>query len=238
MIEEFEFMTGVTSGSIINHGKHHEQTKSFQSKFAEETRALVSAFTSMGNPFEEDSGDLFNINSKDVMDECVINSIRNIKKLGKTGYTNFVQERLVSMTKDISAPIPRTQPTLFRTTPAKPTKQKVLLDATKSDSMLFSRMYIACQTRDGDIDKFFQYENQPYPPAISDLGKLRKGNKSDLVTCLEQEIPDDAPNVPDTADAKVRDGVVLVQMIPPYTILTPLLFSMGVINSFYTSCKN
>lgn len=73
-------------------------------------------------------------------------------------------------------------------------------------------MYISCQSRDGNIDDFFTYENQPYPPSISDLGELKSGTKSDLVNCLEHEVDDPSTAIPD-AQAKVIDGAVLVQML-------------------------
>ena len=32
---------------------------------------------------------------------------------------------------------------------------------------------------------FFSHENQPVPPSLSSLGRLRIGTKSDLLSCLE-----------------------------------------------------
>ena len=55
----------------------------------------------------------------------------------------------------------------------------------KNDCTLFSRLYIACQTRDGDLKEFFKHENQSYPPSLSVHGSLRLGKKSDLLGCLE-----------------------------------------------------
>ena len=64
-------------------------------------------------------------------------------------------------------------------------KQKNQLDALKSECGLFSRMYISCQTRHGDLDEFFSHENHAVQPALSTGGKLRVGVKSDLLHCLE-----------------------------------------------------
>ena len=50
-------------------------------------------------------------------------------------------------------------------------------------------------------------------PSLSQMGKLRGGNKSDLVKCL-LKFPNakfDAPN------AVILDGAVVVQMLPPST---------------------
>ena len=52
--------------------------------------------------------------------------------------------------------------------------------ALKNDCALFSRLYVSCQTRDGDLDTFFTHENQAAPPSLSVGGKLRLGTKADL----------------------------------------------------------
>ena len=51
---------------------------------------------------------------------------------------------------------------------------------------LFSRLYIACQTRKGDLPDFFRHENQPTSPSLSKLGDTRTGKKADLQKCLER----------------------------------------------------
>ena len=53
------------------------------------------------------------------------------------------------------------------------------------DVELFSRLYISCQTRNGNLEDVFQHENQAWPPALSDGGRLRLGTKSEIRTCLE-----------------------------------------------------
>ena len=59
----------------------------------------------------------------------------------------------------------------------------------KRDCQLFSRLYSACQSRDGDLTQFFQHENLPEPPSLSAQGKLRTGTKSDGLACLEKIVP-------------------------------------------------
>jgi hypothetical protein len=83
----------------------------------------------------------------------------------------------------------------------------------KSDCELFSRLYISCQTRDGNLDDFFCYENQVYPPSLSQGGTLYAGTKSDLLDCLP------VSNKHDIADLEcsccIMDGAVIVQMLRP-----------------------
>ena len=54
-----------------------------------------------------------------------------------------------------------------------PTKKAVSKDQAKvkllkEDCSLFGRLYIACQTRDRNLDEFFSNENEPWPPSLSD----------------------------------------------------------------------
>ena len=70
-------------------------------------------------------------------------------------------------------------------------KQKNQLAALKSDCGLFSRLYISCQTRHGDLYEFFSNENHAVQPALSTGGKLRVGVKSDLLYCLESSRSED-----------------------------------------------
>ena len=37
----------------------------------------------------------------------------------------------------------------------------------------------------GNLEDFFQHENQAFPPSLSRAGYMNKGVKADLVGCLE-----------------------------------------------------
>ena len=88
-------------------------------------------------------------------------------------------------------------------------RKKAQLAALKSDCALFSRLYISCQTPDGDIDTFFAHENQSAPPALSIAGKMRSGVKADLFRCLEADLPEQ--NGVPVVDATIFDGAAVVQ---------------------------
>ena len=164
---------------------HHEQLPSIQKTFMKEVRALTESFVALGNPFAEDSGYLIALDTKDIMPQEVVQTINSVLDIGQQQYDSFVEERFVTRSKPVSEPIRKNKLPCF----SKPeTKGKNVLKANmtalKNDCSLFSRLYIACQTRDGDIQKFFQHENQPYPPSLSKLGELRSGKKADLIACL------------------------------------------------------
>ena len=85
----------------------------------------------------------------------------------------------------------------------------------KNDCSLFSRLYIASQIRSDYLDQFFQHENQAYPPALSQMGKLRTGTKSDLVGCLEDLVPTQDLSPTPVIQVILRDGAAIVNMLRP-----------------------
>ena len=137
----------------------------------------------------EKSGDLLILDTRDILDTAVAETLRKAEALGEENYQTFVQERLIASTKPIITDvIPKNKLALFSNPPAKsPSKQKMQVAALKNDCYLFSRLYVSCQTRTGDLDKFFAHENQAAPPSLSLGGKIRLGTKADLLNCLELE---------------------------------------------------
>ncbi|PIK34551.1 hypothetical protein BSL78_28625 [Apostichopus japonicus] len=166
--------------------KHHEHTAAVQSAFAKMVEALVRVIDEMGNPFTEESCDLLVLDTRDIADPAVAETVRTIKKTGQEQYETYMAERVTQRTTPVSDPISRNKLPLFSRPPTRlQTKSKQILSSLKSDCALFLRLYISCQTRDGDLHNFFRHENHAYPPSLSQLGKLRFGTKDDLAECLE-----------------------------------------------------
>ena len=140
---------------------HYDQQPAVQVAFLKDVRALVTVFEEMGNPFLERSQDLLVIDTMDIMDAQVAETVRRIETLGEEQYTEYVTERLEECTTPITQTIPKSKLPLFSRPPVKSkSRHKEQLAALKSDCGLFSRLYISCQTRDGDMDNFFSHENQ------------------------------------------------------------------------------
>ena len=78
----------------------------------------------------------------------------------------------------ISEPIKKNKLLLF-SRPPPPTKSNTSLhiSSLKNDISLFSRLYLASQSQDGNLDEFLHHENQACPPSLSLHGKLRLGNR-------------------------------------------------------------
>ncbi len=94
-----------------------------------------------------------------------------------------MEERLLKQTKAIADLIKRNNLHLFSRPPVhkKSSKQLQLL-SLKNNCSLFSRLYIASQTRNGDLDDFFSHENQACPPVLAKNGSIRE----ELLHCLEE----------------------------------------------------
>ena len=139
--------------------------------------------------------------------------VRQIKKLGEEQYDAYV-EWLVSQTKPISDPSKKNNLPLFSRPPVRDkTKSKLQVTSLRNDCSLFSRLYIASQLRNGNMDEYFEYENQAYPPALSQNEKLRSGWKSDLVGCLEDLVTSqEKTNNPDV-QVIILDDSAIVNML-------------------------
>lgn len=197
---------------------HHEESKHVQIAFQRDVKSLTAVIEEMGNPFTENSDDLLALDSRDIADSAVVNTIRQIESIGKEQYNSYVTERLVDRSKPITEPIKRNKLQLFRTpTVAKKSKAQQKVSSLKNDCSLFSRLYVSCQIRNGDLDEFFKHENQGHPPSISQSdGTMRSGTKSDLVHCLEHLIPQNANVMASPAvEVIILDGAAIVNMLKP-----------------------
>ena len=138
----------------------------------------------MGNPFTEDSKYIFAIDTKNVTSDEVVHMVWTILDQGQEQFITFIEECFEKRTKLLSDPIKSNKLPLFSNQVRRlPTSVKNLA-VLKNDCSLFSRLYIACQTREGNLEEFFKHENQPWPPSLSMLGQLRGGTKADLLARL------------------------------------------------------
>ena len=141
----------------------------------------------MGNPFTEDSSDLLVLDSRNIADVAVANTVQQIEQLGIKQYEAYVEERLVKQSTPILDPIKCNNLHLFSQPPLKGKSNKQQqVSSLKNNCSLFSRLYIASQVHDGDLDELFQHE---MILMLSQMGVLRGGTKSDLLNCLQDLTP-------------------------------------------------
>jgi len=193
---------------------HHEQSKSTQNKFCTQVNSLLEVMETFGNPFEEGSADLMVLDSKEIASDDVVATIRSIETEGEKQMKSFVTDRLVKKTKEVTDVINLNKFPLFGSPQRSPSQDKKVIASLKQNCSLFSRLYISCQVRDGNLDEFFSHENQPFPPSISKHGELRPCNKSELLKSLETLHTSPLSNTPNV-DALLIDGAALVNMLKP-----------------------
>lgn len=211
VISEFECASSDTE--TITPTKHHEQTQFHQKRFGIQVQSFVQVIESYGNPFDDNTSQLVRLHNREIMDETSVRCLTTIKERGQEQYQAFIEERLHQQLKPINDPIVRNKISLFNTLPQK-TKSAMASGLLKAEANLFARLYVACQSRDGDIDEFFRHENHAYPPALSSYGQIRQGKKADLMSCLEQSCQPQGQSRPLT-DVTVLDGAAVVNFLLP-----------------------
>lgn len=211
LVEEFN---STKTGRWEKDQRHHEAQKHSQMAFAKDIKSLTRVMQDLGNPFSEKGSDLLVLDSRDIVHTAVGDTLLTIEQIGIEQYELYVSERLINKTKPISHAIKRNNLNLFSRPPVREKSNKQLqLTSMKNDCSLFSRLYIASQTRNEDLDEFFRHENQAYPPALSKLGSLRTGTKSDLLACFERIAPTNTTKP--TVEITIIDGAAIVNMLRP-----------------------
>ena len=74
--------------------KHHEQIPSTQKAFLTQMRDVVLVVEELGNPFLDMTADLYTLDTKEVMSNEVIESVRSAEDMGKVQYQTFVKDRI------------------------------------------------------------------------------------------------------------------------------------------------
>ena len=214
VVSEFEDTLCDASTSI---SKHHEQTPHVQITFAKDVKSLVVTFEELGNPFLECSKELFVLDTKIIMNDKAIESVMSAKQLGIEQYHNFIADRIVSNNNEaITDTLSKTSLSLFHShVQRQVSKSHSKAISLKRDCHLFSRLYIACQSREADLEQFFTHENQPEPPSISSQGRIRLGTKSDLIHCLEGLGTSVSGDIFPDVTAHIIDGAAVVNMRKP-----------------------
>ena len=147
----------------------------------------------IGNPFSEISTDLYTLDTKVIMSECVVKTIK--QQQNNTIRRNNLQ--------------------LFNTSSSKTADRSTSrVTCLKTNVSLFSRMYISWQLRDSDMDEFLIHEDHAWPPSsASNSTVIHTTTGSDLISCVESIVPSETnfPNV----DVKIIDVAGVVHRLEP-----------------------
>ena len=203
---------------------HHEDAGTFEINFRKHRTLLLETFKKFGNPFDDPVEGLTSIVSKQIFAQDVADTVITAETLGKQQSRAFLQERITRSStapKSLYSVVHKNNLKLFRS------KNKIVTSKTKLESLtlkervkLYANLYVGCQSRQGNLDGFFQHENHDFRPALSEYGRIRKPiMKSECLPTIQEVIEREesgidiytAPNV----DAIIVDGPALVQMNTP-----------------------
>ena len=123
----------------------------------------------LGNPFGEDGSDLVTLDSKECFGHSAIQTIEKFRKQGSKQFQVFYRDKFVESIKLVADTIHQNKLKVFKAQSVmNMSKEKQKLACLKKNTQLFSRLYLSCQSRNGNLDEFFRYENLTCPPALSD----------------------------------------------------------------------
>eukprot|EP00745_Piridium_sociabile_P012394 TRINITY_DN190_c0_g1_i6.p1 TRINITY_DN190_c0_g1~~TRINITY_DN190_c0_g1_i6.p1 ORF type:complete len:743 (+),score=169.21 TRINITY_DN190_c0_g1_i6:247-2475(+) len=200
--------------------QHHEEGLSAQKTFHEQTLGLIQVINEMSNPFLEEGSELIALDTRRVIGESVANTVQTIEEVGQAQYDSYNEAIITERRKSIHEPVKRNSLPLFRSSSKGKRKQSDGVSLLKDDVSLFSRLYIVAQNRDTDMGTFFQHENHPHPPSLSERGTLRQGKKSDLIGILVEETQNSQKEPPPFLDARILDGAAVVYLLPLTNVTT------------------
>ena len=119
--------------------RHHEQNESKKKAFVDQVRALIDTFEKMGNPILKKSDDLFVLDTRDIADSKVAQTVRNTEQIGKNQYQKYVKNRLEKKTKPLADPIKQNKLHLFSSQELRMnSKEKQQISSFKQNCSLFS----------------------------------------------------------------------------------------------------
>lgn len=120
--------------------EHHEQNDAFQEDFTSDVTKLVGLIMETGIHLRRGLLTSLLCKAPDAMKNMLTNGVQQ--------YETFVRERLLEKIKKFSEPIKQNNIMLIAGTKRKIKGTRVLrVSSLKRDRHLFSRLYIACQTR-------------------------------------------------------------------------------------------
>ena len=61
----------------------------------------MTVIEELGNPFKEESQDLIVLDSKELADPAVVNTIRSVKSIGQNQFQDFSKKCIIDKTKSI-----------------------------------------------------------------------------------------------------------------------------------------
>ena len=98
MVQKFEGGNSSTDENMT----HLEQKPAVQNAFFKDVMNTVSSYVDLGNLFLEEGENLMAIHTKDIMDDAVVRTVCNARKIGEEQFNLFIKERFIDRSKPVS----------------------------------------------------------------------------------------------------------------------------------------
>ena len=153
LVTEFE------NGTVLKENQHsefhhHEVSPSFQEKFKKHVSGLAMELEQLGKPFiPNESIELFQLDTKDVMGEAVVMTVKTIEEIGKRKYEEFKKARVIDVTQKLEDTIGKNKLALFKQSNTKGQSSKSESKDLKLHIRLFSQLYISTRIRGRNMDE-------------------------------------------------------------------------------------
>ena len=167
--------------------------------------SVKSAIGEYGNPFLETSSDILVLDTRDIAEKYGVYNVYRMESQGCQQYYNLYANGSCSHEAELYTLNPHKR---------RRTTSTGLISSLKSDRNLFSRLFVASQFRDGNLNDYFSHKNQPCPPSLSARGKLKLGTKLEIVRCLE-DAPGKQDDIIPSVDVVMLDGPAMLCILKP-----------------------
>jgi len=118
----------------------------------------------MGNPFQEESGDLLSLDTKDIASPSNAERTATHLSTRDASFEALLEALEQEVTSSFYAPIKKTKMDFFQQDKLSTiAKEKVL----KEDCQVFSILFISCQHRECDLHEFFRPPQESVISSIS-----------------------------------------------------------------------
>ena len=162
LLEEFEIFLTVDEEGVL---EYHDSSASVAKQFLNEVKIFLGAMDDLCNPFLDESFHLYSLDTKVVLEQNVTRELMQVEHTGKKKLLKWVETRLHQKLCPITNTICKKNLKIFRKKKSRCSLRKQEKSTiAKNNVTLWSRMYISCQTRAGNLKNFFSQENQKHRP--------------------------------------------------------------------------
>ena len=175
IVAGFEECSIQTSTAEIR-SKDHEQHHGVQATFQKDVKSLTSILEELENPFLDESQDLLVLDTKDIMEQSVKETVKKVETIGKEQFSKYVKESLPVRTVSVTETISKNDLPLFSRSSVKlPSRNKLQVQSMTaiyfrgciSHAKYVMVTWISC----------LRTEISQPKPSLSVEGKLRNGKK-------------------------------------------------------------